>query len=160
MNKIILQPIGKVQSPRKETIDDQWGDVISTIHLDPQQFTEEAIAGLDDFSHLEIVFYMHLVPQHKIQKTARHPRNRKDWPRVGIFAQRAKSRPNLIGVSRCRLLRVEGMVLTVQALDAVDGTPVLDIKPYMKEFGPKGDIKQPDWATEVMKEYYSKGQQQ
>lgn len=155
MKEIVLKPIGIIRSSRKEAMDDHWGDVISTIHLDAEQFTEEAVAGLDSFSHLEVIFYMHLVPRHNIQKTARHPRNRKDWPRVGIFAQRAKSRPNLLGISRCRLLEIEGITLTVQALDAVDGTPVLDIKPYMKEFGPKGVIKQPQWATELMKEYYS-----
>lgn len=154
MTEIILQPVGRIESPRIQLVDDQWGDIISTIHLDSEQFTEEAIAGLEDFSHLEVIFYMHQVPEESIQKNARHPRNRTDWPKVGIFAQRAKARPNRIGVSRCQLLRVEGISLTVQALDAVDGTPVLDIKPYMKEFGPQGAVHQPPWATEIMKEYY------
>ncbi|MFD0476032.1 TrmO family methyltransferase [Nonomuraea thailandensis] len=77
-----------------------------------------------------------------------------DWPEVGIFAQRGKNRPNRLGVSRCRLLAVEGLDLRVRGLDAIDGTPVLDVKPYMAEFGPQGETVQPAWATELMRAYY------
>ncbi|TLS38139.1 hypothetical protein FCL54_06255 [Pseudalkalibacillus caeni] len=90
----------------------------------------------------------------KIELTGRHPRNRKDRPKVGIFSQRAKSRPNQIGVSRCRILSVQKLVIIVQGLDAINGIPVLDIKPYMREFGPVGNVIQTDWATELMKDYY------
>jgi tRNA (adenine37-N6)-methyltransferase len=92
----------------------------------------------------------------KVEKGARHPRNRTDRPLVGIFAQRAKSRRNQIGVSRCRLLKVSGLSLQVEVLDAIDHTPVLNSKPYICEFGPRPDVKQPQWATEVMKNYYSR----
>jgi tRNA (Thr-GGU) A37 N-methylase len=85
---------------------------------------------------------------------ARHPRNRLDWPKVGIFAQRGKNRPNRIGVTICRLLSVRGLSLEVADLDAIDGTPVLDIKPYMREFAARGEIRQPAWATELMREYW------
>ena len=94
------------------------------------------------------------VPVEKVETGARHPRGNADWPLVGIFAQRGKNRPNRIGVSRCRLLRTDGLDLHVQGLDAVDGTPVLDIKPYMAEFGPQGPTHQPAWATEIMRDYY------
>ena len=94
------------------------------------------------------------VPVEKIETGARHPRGNTDWPRVGIFAQRGKNRPNRIGVSRCRLIKTDGLDLHIQGLDAVDGTPVLDIKPYMSEFGPQGDTTQPDWATTIMRDYY------
>jgi tRNA (Thr-GGU) A37 N-methylase len=77
-----------------------------------------------------------------------------EWPRVGIFAQRPKDRPNRIGVSVCRLLGVDGLELRVAGLDAVDGTPVLDVKPVMREFLPRGEIHQPAWATELMKDYW------
>ena len=87
---------------------------------------------------------------------SRHPRGRADWPAVGIFAQRGKNRPNKIGLSTCRLLRVEGVSLAVANLDAIDGTPVLDIKPYIIEFGPAGEVKQPAWATELMTGYFGK----
>jgi len=154
MSDVVLQPIGVVRSPRRDVEDDDWGAVVSTIELDAAQFGAEVTAGLADFSHVEVVYYFHRVPPEKIETAARHPRNRTDWPRVGIFAQRGKGRPNRLGVSRCRLLAVAGLTLTVQALDAVDGTPVLDVKPWMAEFGPLGDVRQPAWATELMARYY------
>jgi tRNA-Thr(GGU) m(6)t(6)A37 methyltransferase TsaA len=151
---ITLRPVGVVRSPRRDLRDDLWGGVISTIELDAQRFSHRAVAGLDEFSHLEVVFFMHLVPEHEIEIGARRPRGRRDWPEVGIFAQRAKGRPNRLGVSRCRLLRVDGLRLTVEGLDAVDGTPVLDVKPYMDEFGPRGPVRQPWWSRELMARYY------
>ena len=75
-------------------------------------------------------------------------------PEVGIFAQRAKDRPNRIGLSTCELVSVEGRTLTVSGLDAIDGSPVIDIKPYFKEFGPRGPLRQPRWATELMSGYF------
>jgi tRNA (Thr-GGU) A37 N-methylase len=85
---------------------------------------------------------------------ARHPRGNTAWPNVGILAQRAKNRPNRIGVTVCRLLSVDGLRLTVAALDAIDGTPVLDVKPYMAEFGPRGMVRQPAWSSELMSGYW------
>jgi tRNA-Thr(GGU) m(6)t(6)A37 methyltransferase TsaA len=157
MDSITVKPIGLVRSSRQDVRDDEWGDVVSVIELDAAQFDEEALAGLADFSHLEVIYHFHLVPLDKIETQARHPRNRADWPKVGIFSQRGKGRPNRLGLSRCRLLKVEGMTLTVQALDAVDGTPVLDIKPYMAEFGPIGPVSQPAWTHELMGNYYTSG---
>jgi tRNA-Thr(GGU) m(6)t(6)A37 methyltransferase TsaA len=150
---IELRPIGWVKAPRTEAKDDYWGRVTSTIALD-ERFPLEAIAGLVEFSHLEVVYQFNGVPLDRVETGARHPRNRADWPLVGIFAQRGKARPNRLGVSRCNLVGVEGRAITVQRLDAIDGTPVLDIKPYMVEFGPIGPVRQPAWATELMKAYY------
>jgi tRNA (Thr-GGU) A37 N-methylase len=110
--------------------------------------------GLEAFSHAEVLFHFHLVPDNKVETGARHPRGNPDWPRVGIFAQRGKNRPNRIGVSVCRILSVKGREIEVQGLDAIDATPVLDIKPVMHEFLPRGDIRQPDWAGELMKDYW------
>ncbi|WAH38356.1 SAM-dependent methyltransferase [Alicyclobacillus dauci] len=152
--EIIIKPIGIVHSPRTEAIDDNWGSVISEIELDANQFDEQVLYGLSDFSHCEVVFFMDRVPVEKIEKAARHPRNRTDWPKVGIFSQRAKGRPNRIGVSRCKILRVDGITVTVQALDAINGTPVIDIKPYMEQFAPLGEVHQPEWSREVMSKYY------
>jgi tRNA (Thr-GGU) A37 N-methylase len=73
---------------------------------------------------------------------------------VGILAQRAKDRVNRLGLSTCELLRVEGAVLHVRGLDAVDGTPVLDIKPYMEEFAPRTAVRQPPWSRELMAGYF------
>ena len=74
-----------------------------------------------------------------------------------IIAQRGKARPNRLGVSRCRLVRVEGTRLVVEGLDAIDGTPVLDVKPWIDAFGPQGAVRQPAWATELMRDYYARG---
>ena len=111
--------------------------------------------GLDQFSHLEIIFLMHRVDPAAIETDARHPRGRTDWPRVGIFAQRGKARPNRLGVSRCALVGVDGMEIRVRGLDAIDGTPILDIKPWLAEFGPRGVVTQPDWSQALMRDYYS-----
>lgn len=151
---ITIRPIGMVQSPRHDTQDDHWGAITSHIELDAQQFSTEAVIGLSDFSHIEVIFFMHLVSGDEIETGARHPRGQTNWPRVGIFAQRAKMRPNRLGISRCRLLQVDGLTLTVQGLDASDGTPIIDIKPYMVEFGPIGAVVQPAWATELMTQYF------
>jgi tRNA-Thr(GGU) m(6)t(6)A37 methyltransferase TsaA len=151
---ITLEPIGHVACARSELVDDNWGDVTAVIKLDPERYGKAALFGLEDFSHLEVVFHFHRVPLDKIQIGARHPRNNNEWPLVGIFAQRGKNRPNRLGVSRCELIEVKETEIHVRGLDAVDGTPVLDIKPYMSEFAPRGTTKQPQWSVELMGEYY------
>ncbi|MFH9864972.1 SAM-dependent methyltransferase [Streptomyces lydicus] len=153
-DEVVLRPVGRVVGGRSEVRDDDWGPVSAVIRLDAAQFGPDALAGLDDFSHLEVVYHFDRVPVEKMETGARHPRGNTDWPLVGIFGQRGKNRPNRLGVSRCRLLRTDGLDVHVQGLDAVDGTPVLDIKPYMTEFGPLGATSQPNWATALMRRYY------
>ena len=150
---INLSPIAFVKNIRAEIEDDHWGDVVSVIELD-SAFSEAALFQIESFSHAEIVFYFHLVDENKIETGARHPRNNESWPRVGIFAQRGKNRPNRLGVTTVKILKREGRQLFVQGLDAIDGTPVLDIKPVIKEFLPREEIRQPVWATELMKNYW------
>ena len=145
--------IGYVRGGRAEPTDDQWARERSAIELDAR-FGAESLAGLDAFSHLEIVYVFDRVPETEIETGSRRPRGRSDWPLVGIFAQRGKARPNRLGVSRCRLLSVDGTRVHVEGLDAIDGTPVLDIKPVMREFEARGAITQPTWATELMAGYY------
>jgi tRNA-Thr(GGU) m(6)t(6)A37 methyltransferase TsaA len=151
---VSLEPVAHVLGGRDEVFDDAWDAVTAVIRLDGSRFGPEAVAGLDAFSHLEVVFQFDRVPLDRIETGARHPRGNTGWPLVGIFAQRGKNRPNRLGVSRCRLHRVDGLDLHVSGLDAVAGTPVLDIKPYMTEFGPRGDVHQPAWSTEIMRDYY------
>jgi tRNA-Thr(GGU) m(6)t(6)A37 methyltransferase TsaA len=151
---VTSRPIAHVVGGREDVFDDGWDGVEAVIGLDGAQFTEEALSGLEAFSHLEVVYFFDQVPIVKIETAARHPRGNADWPLVGIFAQRGKNRPNRLGVSRCRLHRVDGLNLYVSGLDAIAGTPVLDIKPYMAEFGPRGEVHQPEWATEIMRDYY------
>ncbi|MDQ1831266.1 SAM-dependent methyltransferase [Massilia scottii] len=153
-NPITMIPIGVVSSPRVDLSDGNWGSVESLITIDSPGLWHEALLGLDTFSHIEVIYHLHRVPLEEIERGARHPRGRADWPNVGILAQRAKARPNLIGLARCQRLSVDGRALRVRGLDAVDGSPVLDIKPYLAEFGPIGEVRPPLWSHEVMKDYY------
>jgi tRNA-Thr(GGU) m(6)t(6)A37 methyltransferase TsaA len=155
MKKIELNPIGNVIKGRTELKDDDWDSVSSTIELDASRFSADALAGLDAFSHVEIVFYMDKVKPEKIVIGARHPRNNQDWPKLGIFAQRAKNRPNPIGTTICRLMSVRGLQIDVIGLDAVVGSPVLDIKPWIREFQPREELTQPEWISELMRNYWS-----
>jgi tRNA-Thr(GGU) m(6)t(6)A37 methyltransferase TsaA len=150
---ITLEPIGIVVGGRSEPIDDDWGGVRACIRLDSDRFDTDVVTGLDAFSHLCVVFQFHLVDESAIVTGARHPRGNENWPKVGMFAQRAKMRPNRLGVSNCRLERIDGLDLHVSGLDAIAGTPVLDIKPFMREFEPV-DTTQPAWSNELMVGYY------
>jgi|SRR4051794_27302449 tRNA-Thr(GGU) m(6)t(6)A37 methyltransferase TsaA len=154
MAAVEMQPIGRVRSTRTEPVDDDWDAVESTVELDPERFGPEAVAGLEEFSHVEVVYVFDRVDPASVQTGARHPRGNPDWPEVGIFAQRGKGRPNRIGVTVCRLLRADGLRLHVEGLDAIDGTPVLDVKPWMAEFGPRGEVRQPAWSHELMAGYW------
>lgn len=99
MKSISMSPIGTVRSTRKKVEDDNWDSEKASIELDAAQFSSEALAGLSDFSHVEVIFYMDQVDPSIVEKTARHPRNNTQWPKVGIFAQRGKNRPNQIGTT-------------------------------------------------------------
>jgi tRNA (adenine37-N6)-methyltransferase len=149
-----IESIGRVEAARKEAIDDDWGGTESVIVLDPR-FEEDALAGLESFSHVEVLFVFDRVDPAKVVSGARHPRNNPDWPAVGIFAQRGKNRPNRLGSTICRVVRREGRRLVVAELDAIDGTPVVDLKPVMQEFLPRGSTRQPAWAGELMAAYWN-----
>src|SRR5579885_2360336 len=95
-----IEPVAYVRSTRRERVDDFWGSEQTSITLDPR-FTAEALRGIEAFSHLEIVFLMDQVDPAGVITGARHPRNNPDWPVTGIFAQRAKNRPNRIGCTIC-----------------------------------------------------------
>jgi tRNA-Thr(GGU) m(6)t(6)A37 methyltransferase TsaA len=151
--KIECEPIGYVEARRPHAEDDFWGGEEARIALVPA-YAAEALQGLAEFSHLEVLFYFHQVDPARIVAGARHPRNNTQWPAVGIFAQRGKNRPNRLGSTICPLVRVDGRALVVRELDAIDGTPVLDIKPVMREFLPRADVRQPDWSRELMREYW------
>jgi len=152
-NLFTLQAIGFIHNARQFPEDDNWGDVVSAIELLDWLGTD-ALDGIEEFSHAEIIFYFHQVDKAKIQTGARYPRNNPNWPKVGILAQRGKNRPNRLGVTIVKILRREGKKLFVAGLDAIDGTPVLDIKPVMREFLPGEDICQPGWTVELMKDYW------
>jgi tRNA-Thr(GGU) m(6)t(6)A37 methyltransferase TsaA len=149
-----VQPVGHVRGGRIDPLDDGWDAEQCAIVLDGTRFGPEALAGLDQFSHLVVVYHFHLVAEDEVHTGARRPRGRSDWPLVGIFAQRGRVRPNRLGVSTCRILGVEGHTVRVQGLDAVDGTPVLDLKPYVASFDARGEVREPAWMTELMAGYW------
>ncbi len=151
---IALEPIGFVEAARDVAKDDDWGATEATIVLAPE-LPEDSLTGLGDFSHVEVLFHFDKVPLSKITTGARHPRNNTAWPKVGIFAQRGKGRPNRLGSTICRVVRCEGRRLIVAELDAIDGTPVLDLKPVMREFQPRGAVQQPSWVGELMADYWN-----
>lgn len=150
-----IEPIAFVNNNRLDIEDDNWGSIISTIEL-TENMTESSLAGLNEFSHLEIIFYFDKVSDDKIQYEARHPRNNKEYPKVEIFSQRGKNRPNKLGVTIVELVELKQRKLIVKGLDAINGTPIIDIKPVMKEFLPKGEVKQPEWSVSLMDKYWIK----
>ncbi|MGW6496082.1 SAM-dependent methyltransferase [Nonomuraea angiospora] len=153
MDGVILTPVARVLGGRAEMYEDNWYDTKAVIRLDGH-LDGSALQGLQEFSHLEIVFQFDRIDEAEVQLQPRPPRKNPDGPLVGVFAHRGPYRPNRLGVSVCRLLAVDGRDLHVADLDALDGTPVLDIKPYLVEFAPTDPVRQPAWASRLMREYY------
>ncbi|ANY75268.1 tRNA-Thr(GGU) m(6)t(6)A37 methyltransferase TsaA [Paenibacillus ihbetae] len=151
--EFIIKPIAYVRNSRTEIEDDQWGSIVSEIEL-VDDLNASSLEGIDEFSHLEIIFYFDKVADDKIQYEARHPRNNKEFPMVGIFAQRGKNRPNKLGLTTVELLEHHHNKLIVKNLDAIDGTPIMDIKPVMREFLPNREVKQPEWSKKLMEDYW------
>ena len=150
---IELEPVAYVHSDRTDPIDDDWDRVRARLELVPA-FATEALDGVEAFSHVEVIYDFDRLGAAEIDRGARHTRGNPAWPRVGIFAQRAKMRPNRLGSTICALVRRDGRALEVAGLDAIDGTPVVDIKPVMAEFLPRGEVRQPTWSRELMTGYW------
>ena len=143
-----------MRNDRKEMGDDYWGGILSQIVIE-LPLGAEALQGIEDFSHAEVIFYFDQVDEGRIVTGARHPRNNPDWPKVGILAQRGKNRPNRLGLTTVKIIKREENILSVSGLGAVDGTPVLDLKPVMREFLPDGPVRQPAWVRELMAHYWN-----
>jgi tRNA-Thr(GGU) m(6)t(6)A37 methyltransferase TsaA len=150
--EIKLKPVARVRNTRKTPTDDFWEAVIADIELE-QHIPTEAFDNISDFSHLEIIYYFDKVKTEDIIFSGR-PRGNPGYPVVGIFGQRKKDRPNSIGLCTVEILEHNGRKIKVKYLDAIDGTPVLDIKPVFKEFQPQGPIIQPVWVGDLMKNYW------
>jgi tRNA-Thr(GGU) m(6)t(6)A37 methyltransferase TsaA len=147
-----LTPIAVVASPVREGVDENWGAVVSEIRLRPEY--AGGLRGLDGFSHALIIFYMHESSFDPATDLLRRPRGRADMPEVGSFSQRAKHRPNPIGITAAEIVAIDGGVLRVRGLDAIDGTPVLDIKPYVPAFDDRPDATVPEWMRRLMVGYF------
>jgi tRNA-Thr(GGU) m(6)t(6)A37 methyltransferase TsaA len=146
-----LRAIGRVRSPVAEPVDEAWGPVESSLWIEPE--LRPGLRGLEGFSHLIVVSFLHGAAFDPGRHLVRRPRGRADLPEVGIFAQRAKDRPNPIGVSAVELVAVEADGLRVRGLDAIDGTPVLDVKPYFPHFDAR-EARVPGWVGVLMQGYF------
>lgn len=147
-----FEPIGHVKSKVKEKIDEKWGQVVSEIHL-KEEFVR-GLNGLETFSHIIIIYHMHESSWDPEADLVRRPQGRADMPLVGIFAQRAKHRPNPIGITAVRLVSLRGNVIEVRGLDAIDGTPILDIKPYYPAYDRIEQAQVPEWVIRLMAHYF------
>jgi tRNA-Thr(GGU) m(6)t(6)A37 methyltransferase TsaA len=150
-----LTPVAFVRGTRHAVVDDYWGGELATIEL-AANVPDDSLDGLDAFSHAEILFVFDKLDPPALTTGARHPRGNTSWPKVGIFAQRAKARPNRIGATIVKIVKREGRTLTVSGLDALDGTPVIDIKPVFREFLPSDPVVQPPWTHELMRDYWTR----
>ncbi len=148
MEKIVFNPIGYV---RTVAVGEEVKDsvVVSEIVLDTD--LTKALEGVDGFSHLFVLFYFNKISTKKPQELVIHPKGRADLPLMGIFGTRTMFRPNRIGLTLVELLKLEGNVLTVRGLDAFDGTPVLDIKPY-DPLGLPENARVPSWWAKLYEE--------
>ena len=144
--------IGVVRCAVTEGRDDGWGEVVSELHLESE--LARGLDGIEDFSHVLVVYWMHQSSFDASSDLVRRPRGRADMPESGIFAQRAKHRPNPIGVTAVAVVGREGAVLRVRGLDAIDGTPILDLKPYFPQFDRVESARIPDWADRLMRDYF------
>jgi tRNA-Thr(GGU) m(6)t(6)A37 methyltransferase TsaA len=150
--KFEIQSIGTVYNKRKEAVDDFWGDTISEIRLH-DSIPESSLDGIESFSHIEVLFVFDKVTDPVVYGSV-HPRGNTNWPKVGIFVQRKKNRPNLMGATICEIVKREGRSLWVKLLDAIDETPVIDIKPVWQGFLPLKSITEPAWSKELMEDYW------
>ena len=152
---ILLQPIAVARNSRKTPEDDGWARVGTRLVL-ADHVPAEALAGLQSFSHLEIIYFFHLQSEENIVTGSEHPRENMAWPKVGIFAQRKKARPNRLGATIVELdhVDVSERTIHVRRFDGIDGSPILDIKPVMREFLPVSEIRQPGWSSELMRDYW------
>ena len=150
--KIEFDSIGQVSNAVTMQKDDSWGEDISTIKLDAPY--RDGLTGLSEFSHVLVIYYLDQAHFDLDKHLMRRPRNREDMPLVGIFSQRAKDRPNPIGVTAVELISAEQGELVVRGLDAINGTPVLDIKPYFPQYDVRESAVTPEWVTRLMEDYF------
>jgi tRNA-Thr(GGU) m(6)t(6)A37 methyltransferase TsaA len=152
MKEIKLKPIGFVSSSVTEQTDENWGQITSRILLRPEYIG--GLSGLEDFSHAIIITYLHQAKYEKEKHLQRRPRGLKSMPKVGIFSQRAKDRPNPIGVTAVKIINVEDGYIEVQGLDVIKETPVLDVKPYYPHYDKIDSPKVPEWVHRLMEKYF------
>jgi len=146
ISSMSLKAVGMVRNEMKQAPQrghDWWSELVSEIVIEVG--SSEALDGLEDFSHIIVLFWFHQIEREVLLKI--HPMGRQDIPLTGLFATRTPSRPNRVGVTAVRLLERNGNILKVKGLDAIDGTPVIDIKPYIPVADMITDAKVPQWIA-------------
>jgi tRNA (Thr-GGU) A37 N-methylase len=148
-----VRAIAFIRNDRREALDDNWDDVVSTVEL-AEDVPDESLHGLEEFSHVEIVFFADWAEDVPPGPWHRHPRGNDDWPDVGVFAQRNKDRPNRILLSTVAIDSIADRSFQVRGLDGIDGTPVLDIKPVFRWSVPRGELRAAPWSDELGAQYF------
>jgi tRNA-Thr(GGU) m(6)t(6)A37 methyltransferase TsaA len=143
--EIKLTPIGFVKNALVETTRIDCGEITSEIII-KEEF-KEALGGIDEFSHIVVIYWLHKTPSSQRSVTKVHPKHNQNLPLIGVFATRSPVRPNPIGISTVKLLKYHANVLEVIGLDAVNGTPVLDIKPHIPGSDSPTEVRIPDWLS-------------
>jgi len=151
---ITLKAIGIVRNGIKQALPakDDWGKIVSDIVINST--LTEALDGLEEFSHIIVLYWMHGIVVTGQVPTKVHPRGKQELPEVGLFATRSPKRPNPVGMTTVRLLQCQGNTLKVEGLDAIDGTPVIDIKPYIPGYDSVTSAEIPRWMTNLLAEHY------
>jgi len=152
MTTIEMTPIGYVSNQVTDPIDENWGAIVSRLNINPEY--SYGIDGLDQFSHAIVLTFLNKAEFSAAKHLVRRPRGLETMPEVGIFAQRAKDRPNSIGVTAVRILGVGESFVEVRGLDAINGTPILDIKPYYPHYDLIEDAEVPEWVDRLMQGYF------
>ena len=149
--EITMSPIGYVENNVQAKKDIAWGEDVSKIVLEKEYYT--GLSGLEDFSHAIIIYYLDKATYKREKHLQRRPQNRDDMPLVGIFSQRGKDRPNKIGMTAVQIISVGEKMLVIKGLDAINGTAVLDVKPYYPVYDKK-NASVPDWVNQLMEHYF------
>lgn len=149
-----VRPIATVIGGHLTPADDYQGGVESVIRL-RDDLPLDTLQGLEEFSHLTVIWHFHLASPDAVELHARSPRGNPRWPATGTFVHRNHRRPNQLATSYPRLLHVDGRDLHVSDLDAVNGTPVVDLAPWFEAMGPRGRVHEPAWPGEMLTNYWS-----
>jgi tRNA-Thr(GGU) m(6)t(6)A37 methyltransferase TsaA len=170
LKSIEFTPIGVVRNQSREvpwgtaTLSMDWQDrvaamqeqgrAVSELIINPE--LENLLDGIDEFSHLMVLYWSHLIPDERRMTPKVHPLGSEDFPLVGTLATHSPARPNSILVTVVRLLGRKGTIFTVTGLDALDGSPILDIKPYLPEQIDPKELRMPDWMHKT-RDRFNKG---
>jgi tRNA-Thr(GGU) m(6)t(6)A37 methyltransferase TsaA len=143
--EINFTPIGFIKNAVTATEKEDWPKITSEIIVN--QDLKEALTGIDEFSHIIVIYWMHGIPASERSVRKVHPKRNQNLPLTGVFATRSPARPNPIGIATVKLLEHRDNVLKVSGLDAINGTPVLDIKPHIPGSDSPTAVRTPGWLS-------------